>query len=194
MAKKMILIVYDPTDRWLSWIWRLGAWLYCLLGWADEVYTNADLDSALSEMPLSEDVEELQFWCHGSPGRIYWNGKEKTANDFKRPLVRSGGLLWFRSCGTMAGLSGRDFCDALSSRFSCRVAAHTYSIGQWGWQSGLHVHDSQRPYWNWVLEEGVRAGPIENPRKLRPSGLWEPNTVTALTPKIPEGIQRGRNA
>lgn len=186
MAKKMIVIVYDPTDRWLSWVWRLGAWLYCVLGWADEAYADADFGTTLSLLPLSDDIEEIQFWCHGSPGRIYWNRREKISNDFKQPLVQEGGLIWFRSCGTMAGLSGRRFCDELSEKLNCRIAAHTYSIGQWGWQSGLHVHDHRKPCWNWVLEEGVRAGPIENPRELYPSSVWEPSTVTILTPRVPK--------
>ena len=40
----MKIILLDSTDKWLSPIWYVGAWLYCLLGWADEYLAGPDLE------------------------------------------------------------------------------------------------------------------------------------------------------
>lgn len=187
----MKIILLDSTDKWLSPIWRLGAWLYCALGWADDYLAGPDLEKLFTKLPVAEDIDEIQFWCHGWAGYICWNRHFLKSDFFKRPLTRSGGLLWFRSCSTIAGVSGRNFAKDVAETCQCKVAAHTYLIGQWGMQSGLRVYDPQEPSWDWPLEEGILEGPIEAPTKFESSGFFKPSTVSALTASIPK--KRGKS-
>lgn len=184
----MKIIVYDPTDRWLSPIWKLGAMLYCFVGWADSYVTADTLEKALEKLPPAEDLDEVQFWCHGWAGLIAWSDRTHTQRSFSKPLTRPGGLIWFRSCGTMAGIVGRNFVKAVAEQCQCKVAAHTHLIGQWGLQSGLRIYDPQKPAWDWPLAEGIIVGPMEGPQKLEASGPFRPSTVTALTSDIPKKI------
>jgi len=182
----MKIIVFDTTEGWLTLTWRIGAWLYCALGWADEYYSGPDLKEVLDRLPAADDIHEIQFWCHGWAGYIYWNKHFFNQKFFKEPLTRPGGVLWFRSCSTIAGISGRTFAQAVAEKCQCKVAAHTYLVGQWGLQSGLRVYDPQEPAWDWPLDEGIIEGPLEAPNKFKSSGFFKPRTITVLTHSIPE--------
>jgi hypothetical protein len=162
--------------------------LYCFVGWADSYVTADTLEKALEKLPPAEDLDEVQFWCHGWAGLIAWSDRTHTQRSFSKPLTRPGGLIWFRSCGTMAGIVGRNFVKAVAEQCQCKVAAHTHLIGQWGLQSGLRIYDPQKPAWDWPLEEGIIVGPLEGPQKLEASGPFRPSTVTALTSDIPKKI------
>jgi hypothetical protein len=145
------VIALDPTDRWLSPVWKLGAWLYCLFGLADLYVHAKTVEELVQKLPDSEKIFELQFWCHGAPGGIGWNRQFCNENSllFAKPLTIPNGLVWFRACSVVAGHPGREFVRVLGNKLQARIAAHTHIIGQWGMQSGLRVYDPQNPRMDW---------------------------------------------
>ena len=182
----MKIVIYDPTDKKLSWIWKLGSWLYYMLGVVDLVIAEKTIQECFKKLPLAHEIEEIQFWCHGWPGYIVWNGEFKNASVFNTPLLKENGLLWFRSCSTMTGVPGRNFAEQVATFQNGKVAAHTFNIGNWGLQSGLRVHDPKNPKWDWPLDEGIAEGEPTKPLKLLWSGPFKPATVTALHSSIPK--------
>lgn len=182
---EMRVIVYDPTDAQLSLFWKIGAWLYCFLGFADKYFTDPDFETLLTKLPDAEKIAELQFWCHGKPGLLGWAGRGIPIHFFKKPLVKEGGLMWFRACSVFSGISGRTYVGSIAAQMNCKVAAHTHKIGQGGLQSGLHVHDPKNPLWDWLLEEGILEGTPENPVEIKQSWFTHPNTVSIFTYTVP---------
>lgn len=158
----MRIIVYDPTDTRLSKWWKLGAHLYFLLDKNTKVVACASTRE-LEEFLLTLEpntIYEIQFWCHGSPGKVHLGGTYFAADD---PVVfllsqklTTNAIVWFRCCSNFSGEEGQAFATTLVAVLRCTVAAHTYDIGYWGLQSGLRVVSPDQPVY-WDPEEGKRS-------------------------------------
>lgn len=78
------LMIYDATERrWgrfinLSLIWRIGGWLYRLLGRLDHCHGAASWQEALvwlGRVEPSAPIAEVQFWGHGKWGCALISGE-----------------------------------------------------------------------------------------------------------------------
>lgn len=186
-----------PEDA-LAMSWRLGATLYRLRDDIDYHFGVTDWNEAfdwLIDLAQKNTIGEIQFWCHGSPGRV-WLGK----NQFNTSLLQdatirqklltlrssfsSNTLIWFRTCGTFAGESGQKFAKELANFLGCVVAGHTHIIGPF--QSGLHtLKYGQEP--NWSTEEGLIKDTSGHVTGVVKSSPWKKHTITCLRGSIPKG-------
>ncbi len=192
----MRLMIYDrnaSAGRLLVLAWRLGAWLYLLLGRLDDWYGAASWSDALEWLAThrrTEPLREVQFWGHGKFGEARIGGEvlDATAVTPKHPLharlyavrerLRGEGLWWFRTCSTFATPRGQDFAQRFTDFLGCRTAGHTFIIGPF--QSGLHsLAPGQQP--SWPPDEGVDG---ERPLWSKPG---QPNTITCLHSRVPAG-------
>lgn len=85
-----------------------------------------DLIDRLSEQHLEHGIDRLAIVSHGSPGRIYTNGKFNAPSISQHftdmaTFVRKGGLLSFESCDAGQGAYGDMFLIAVSKNLPNRV-------------------------------------------------------------------------
>ena len=107
------------------------------------VSTWDQLFRELDRIASEQNISEVQFWGHGSAGTAYIGGdaldiaymQGSTAfQSFtaRSPFMNNGtGLIWFRTCSTLAGDKGQRFARTLSAYFqhqSVRIAGHTSLI------------------------------------------------------------------
>lgn len=206
------LMVYDATEkRWgrfinLSLIWRIGGWLYRLLGRLDHCHGAASWREALAwlgQVEPARPIVEIQYWGHGRWGRVLIldESLDLTCLDPRHILhehlqrIRSrliandptqGGpaLWWFRTCETLGANCGQTFATAWSNFFGCRVAGHTHVIGFY--QSGLHsLRPGESPTWS--ADEGIIEGDGARPLRAAESRRGTPNTITCLGGRVPAG-------
>lgn len=200
-------MVYDRTcsGHWglpgLTASWRAGGWLYRALGRLDGWTGASSWPEALAWLASFEPgrpLGEIQYWGHGTWGRVLLNGRSLDIDALKpgHPLqpslaaIRSrlsgpDALWWFRTCETFGTDAGHRFATEWTRYFGCRAAGHTFIIGPW--QSGLHVlAPGDEP--DWPVTEGVRELAEGRPR-ARWSGPFAPNTITFLHGR-PPGIRR----
>lgn len=194
--KKLDIMFYDSSD-WageeLRFSWITGGKFYKLFR---SVEHHDGFDSWIKALNWINSVEpdkkinSLQFWGHGSPGRVWINGEYLSArsvlassehrahlNNLKNRLTKDS-LVWFRSCNVFSGKEGKLFAKVMATALDCKIASHTFIVGPW--QSGLHsISPGQEPYWG--DEEGMKDG-----EKLW-SMPWSPNTIFCLTGKVPKG-------
>lgn len=202
------LMIYDNTtikDGWdgfgsdaLAYSWLAGGKLYRIMRSLDKVKGVSSWEEALDwiiEQGKIEPISQIQFWGHGSWGRV-WIGKQalgvKTIrnpgilrdklSDVKKYLADDA-LIWFRTCSTFGNTSGKTFAKEFTEWMSCKVAAHTHIVG-W-WQGGLHsLKPGQEPYW--PDDEGVKT--LSNGKQ---DSIWStrktPNTIICLNGHLPEG-------
>jgi hypothetical protein len=187
---------YDSSDwagKNLRFSWITGGKFYRIfrsveynagfLSWEDAI-------KWILEVEPDKKINSIQFWGHGSPGRVWINNdflsvRSLLASSKHRPYLlelkkrlTKESLIWFRSCNVFTGKEGRLFAMTFPTFFDCKIASHTYIIGPW--QSGLHtIQPGQMPTWD--IEEGLG----KNGEKLW-SKPWSPNTIFCLTGKIPE--------
>ena len=197
------LVVYDATGHGRSWFqplltasWRVGSGLYRHYPHAtrvDAIYGATSWTDAvawLASVQPGVAVDEIQYWGHGLPGRVFIAGDVLTssslaagplAEDWRAVAARlsSASLVWFRTCGAFGGPAGQAFATTTARFFDCRVAGHTFVIGPV--QSGLHsLTPTTSP--SWSVEEGqTTAG------GLRGSSPWSPNTISFLHGAVPAG-------
>ncbi len=193
-------MVYDRTCRgpWLgpglTFVWRVGGWLYRQLGRLDAVYGAASWAEALDWLARYQDgcmLAEVQFWGHGNWGCAKIAGERFDVDMLDPEDLRHGelvrvrdrftpdGLWWFRTCETFGRPVGRSFARRFADFLGVRVAGHTYVI-HWA-QSGLHsLRPGEEP--SWADTEGVHA---DGRRKGRWSSFLFPNTISCLTGRIP---------
>jgi len=193
---KLDMMFYDSSDwagKELRFSWITGGKFYKLFR---SVEHHSGFESWIDALKWINSVEpdkkinSLQFWGHGSPGRVWINEEYLSArsllassehkqhlDSLKKRLTKDS-LVWFRSCNVFAGKEGKLFASMISASLNCRVASHTFIIGPW--QSGLHsIVPGQAPYWS--DEEGYDG------EKRLWSMPWSTNTIFCLTGKIPEG-------
>lgn len=177
----MRAVIYDATDTSpnpeLKDAWRTAARLYKALGRFDRILGAASWGHAISWLHGLGRVDEVQYWGHGSPGRVWLQGHALDVERLEGIDVR--GLFWFRTCASFAGPLGHQFAHEATSALGCRVAAHTRNIGLW--QSGLvSLTPGERPHWS------VKDG-LDDEGKPRGSAPWAPHTVSCLESRIPRG-------
>lgn len=202
------VMLFDRTCRgWaglpgLSASWRVGGKLYGALGRLDAWRAVSAWPEALEWLATiggDSSLAEIQFWGHGKWGRAFVDRVSLDEGALARkhawnPLLRRiaarltgpSALWWFRTCETFGDREGHSFARAWSDFFGCRAAGHTYVIGPW--QSGLHsLSPGAEPQWD--PDEGlIRDGRGQRAPKARPSGPFEPNTITCFHGAIPAGF------
>lgn len=187
----MKIIIYDATQKGaLGLVWRVGAWLYKKLGWADEVVairSTFPFWSDLSYAARGRFVDEIQFWGHGEPGGAFIAGNPlciDCTDLFYSTIacLHADSVFWFRTCSTFASADGQAFAKEWTDALGCRVAGHTYKIGFW--HSGLHtLAPGEEP--DWCEAEGTmpepgkihstatgRVAKISGPLEPRTRGFW----------------------
>lgn len=194
---KLDIMLYDASDwagEQLRFSWITGGAFYKMFRGVEHHSGFHSWEEALRwvlEVEPEKKINSLQFWGHGSPGRVWINGdflsaRSLLASSTHRELLlklknrlTNESLVWFRCCNLFAGREGQLFANTFSKFMDCTIASHTYIIGPW--QSGLHtIKPDQQPYW--PVDEGFGS----DNEKLW-SMPWSPNTIFCLTGKIPEG-------
>ncbi len=203
----MRLMIYDATgvgrplvQPGLTASWAVGGALYRGLGRLDASYGATSWEDALAWLCSVEParvVDEVQFWGHGTWGRV-WIGRDRLDADavldpshsrhadlvaLRARLRGPDALVWFRSCETFGREAGHRFAAAWAEFLRCRVAGYTYVIGPW--QSGLHsLAPGGAP--RWPVREGL-PDDVDEPAHARMSGPFEPNTISCLHGRVPDG-------
>jgi hypothetical protein len=169
---------------------RLHAW-HGVRSWAEALRWAATVQP-------DRQIAEVQFWGHGKWGRAFVDREpldrealisghalHRDLEAIRERLVGPAALWWFRTCETFGALPGQDWARRLTDFLGCRAAGHTFIIG--GWQSGLHsLRPGETPTWS--PHEGLKDGPIEDPKEAFWSKRRAPNTIHFLTGRIPEGF------
>lgn len=194
------IMFYDSSDwagEQLRFSWITGGKFYKMFRGVEHHAGFSSWEDALkwlSSLEEGKKINSIQFWGHGTPGRVWINGDflsirsvipQHSHNSLLHALkarLTKDSVIWFRSCNVFAGSEGHLFATIMSSFFNCKVAGHTYIVGPW--QSGLHtITPEQRP--SWSKEEGLKNKKDGTVEKLW-STPWAPNTIFCLTGKIPE--------
>jgi hypothetical protein len=199
------LVVFDATGHGTSWLqapltasWRYGSVVYGMRPRPTRVDASfgatcwQDALAWLCSVHPNEVIDEVQYWGHGLPGRVFL-GTDRLDRDslahvgllaedvdaFRARLCGPEALVWFRTCGAFGGEAGQAFAAACAERFGCRVGGHTFVIGPL--QSGLHtVTPTTAPTWS-TTEGQDDAG------RLLASSWSAPHTITCLHGAIPSG-------
>jgi hypothetical protein len=174
-------ILYDKSgerpELELSDAWWLGSTAYWGTRRASHVLGARDAAEAINWLEDLGEIDELQFWGHGKPGKFFIGREVMTPQRLARVRVR--GVFWIRACASFAGLKGHNLALDLADALDCKVAGHTFNIGPL--QSGLRtLSPGRRP--SWGLREGLDAA-----GKPKGSALWHPRTITVLHTSIPRG-------
>lgn len=197
------LVVYDATGHGraavqplLTRSWRIGVELYRHYPQgmrADATFGATSWTDAvawLASVEPGQVIDEIQYWGHGLPGRLFVAGEVLTAHqltssalsdDWRAVAARLSptSLVWWRTCSAFAGQTGQTLASTMAAFFNCRVAGHTYVIGPL--QSGLHsVRPQQPPTWSITEGFGVDGTALT-------STPWAPNTITCLHGAVPVG-------
>ena len=195
----MRVLVYDKTcvtsGRGLSIAWAAGSGLYRALGRISKSHGVASWSEALSWIAtLEQPIDELQFWGHGKWGgalvgdelldarSLSRDHEHRPGLDALRVKLAPDALIWFRTCETFGARRGIAFAEQLSDSLGARVAGHTYVIGFQ--QSGLHGL-APGAHADWSPDEGLVEGTPDDPVRARWSHRSAPNTITALSGRVP---------
>lgn len=186
----MKLAIYDAAENSpVGWSWATGAKLYKAMGYFQHVVAAHSWDDGLrrvNDLTSRYRINEIQFWGHGSPGKVFVAGKWLDVDGaHKIPLTRLGSSLepnsfvWLRTCASFAGVPGRTLATELVSMLNARVAGSTFNIG-FPWHSGQH---SLRPNAvpAWPITEGldVKGQPMGSAKK-------SPHTVPFAAMSLPD--------
>ncbi len=197
-------MVYDATCVGrligLTHVWRLGGGFYRTLRHLDASFGATTWSEALrwlSEHGSEDTLAEVQFWGHGKWGAAKIGGEALSVASLRaghahRPLLDAvaarmtpASLFWFRTCETFGAVPGQRFARELTDQLGCAAAGHTFIISHW--QSGLHrLAPGEIPHW--PLEEGLREGTVDAPRRALWSRAWAPNTISCLRSSVPAGF------
>ena len=185
----MRVTVYDKNPgvglaQWfLKTSWFLGCFIQKLLGQVDAYYgATSWLDAIewLTRQP--KPLMSIQYWGHGSPGRVWLAQKTVAAAGFLplKSRVAKASVIWFRTCSTFQGQEGYDFSANLSNLLDCTVAGHTRIVGLL--QGGLHTRAPHTDP-SWPITDGEFP-----PSHMASNGLKSGNnTVTCFATEIPHG-------
>jgi hypothetical protein len=186
----MKIAIYDASEsRPLGWSWAVGSRLLSLTHF-DAVIGARTWEEALGRATTAGQkrrVSEIQFWGHGSPGRILIkdqvldprSGHKKLLHGL-RDVLEDEALIWFRVCAAFAADRGQKLATSLASELGRRVASSTHNIG-FPWHSGQRsLAPGQAPEWD--AREGLDEDgePVWSRRRA-------PNTIMFLDMKIPRG-------
>jgi hypothetical protein len=197
-GRPVVLLVYDRTAPRLGKIWAAGNLLYRARRSVDAGFGARSFAEALAWIEATRPgapIAEIQFWGHGKWGDIRIGDERlderallaaaphSAAMTRVRQRLAPGALLWLRTCETFGADRGQSFARALSERWACRVAGHTYVIDLW--QSGLHaLAPGETP--DWSAAEGLAEGSPRAPKRARRSTPAEPRTISCFSGALPE--------
>lgn len=198
---KLDIMIYDSSDwagKQLRLSWITGGKFYKMFRGIEHHQGFDNWPEALKWICTIEPdkkINSVQFWGHGTPGRVWMNGDYLSARSILKKSEHHESLLmlkdrmdedsvfWFRSCNVFAGQEGHLFGMTISKMLECRIAAHTYIVGPW--QGGLHtIGPDEKPFWS--IEEGLKKKKDGTYKPLW-SMPWTKNTLFCLTGKIPKG-------
>ncbi len=180
------VVFFDATDTKpgleLSDAWRTGSHLYRDLRWIDHCRGFVSWRGAVEWLESLGEVDEIQYWGHGSPGAVWLAGEPLKVSALANVQVKN--LFWLRTCASFAGVVGHNLAKSLTETLKCRVAGHTYNIALL--HSGLHsLRPGETPAWSstegWVLAK--RMGHAVD--KIASSSPFAPNTITFLHSSFP---------
>lgn len=185
----MRIIIFDKKpgpgiDQWfLMLTWLVGSYIQKLFGVADVVkgFSSWDEVSSWLQTLNAEKISSIQYWGHGSPGKV-WMAQKTMPHSLFQPIkekLSSDSIIWFRTCSTLQGQKGYDLSKHLANSLNCIIAGHTRIIGLL--QGGLHTRKpNEEPSWP-INEAEFKSSVI-------PSWLkWGNNTITCFHTKIPKG-------
>ena len=195
-------IMFYDNSSWagdhLRFSWLTGGVFYKYFKSVEENSGFEDWESALKWLNYvqpNKKIKTIQFWGHGTPGRVWINGECLSVRSFlasspERYLLSKlkerltpDSTVWFRCCNLFAGKEGKLFAKSLANFLNCRVAGHTFIVH--GWQGGLHtVKPGQDP--SWSESEGIKIKK-DGSKEMLWTAPWSPNTIFCLTNEIPEG-------
>lgn len=186
----MKLTIYDAAENSpVGWSWAAGARLYKTSGYVQHVVPAknwADGLRRVNDLTARYKINEIQFWGHGSPGKVYVAGKPLDVNGEHKILLSLLGrslepnsFVWLRTCASFAGASGHSLATVLMNTLNCRVAGSTFNIG-FPWHSGQH---SLRPGATpaWPITEGLDVA-----QKPKGSSKKAPHTVPFTAMSLPD--------
>eukprot|EP01117_Protostelium_nocturnum_P008362 TRINITY_DN2987_c0_g1_i1.p1 TRINITY_DN2987_c0_g1~~TRINITY_DN2987_c0_g1_i1.p1 ORF type:complete len:335 (+),score=68.54 TRINITY_DN2987_c0_g1_i1:82-1086(+) len=145
-------------------------------------HSMSELFENLADIAQNQKISDIQFLGHGSPGEICIGGKGFNIHQleelpsFKRfvdcdPFLKNGtGILWFRTCFTLADEPGRIFGETLQDLFGrhVRIAGHNKRIpDDLLFHNGFVVLESdRRAGWN---QNSSSVGTFDcSPERLEP--------------------------
>ena len=183
----------------LTYSWLTGGRFYRMLGRIDNCkgFLNwADALEWLATFGGDRKIGEIQFWGHGSPGKVWmvegretlkadaFDGEHREALISIRKRMTPDAHIWFRCCNVFTGDAGHDFARSWSSFFERRIIAHTFIINVW--HAGLHnAWPNRAPHWPKM--EGIIEGTSARPKKLATSSYGSPCRTWFLGNNVPEG-------
>lgn len=196
MIKDGLSLMFYDNSVWAKEMlvntWTAGGKLYKLFRNVDHFIGVSSWEEAfewLNTVAPGQKIKQIQFWGHGSPGKVWINGKSLSrfvknpasayhehALELKKRLTEDS-TIWFRSCAVFSRQEGHDFAKDMSTFFNCKIAAHTYIVAFF--QSGLHsLKPGQTP--SWSITEGVNLD-----GKTLWSRINSPNTIICLQGVVP---------
>lgn len=182
----------------LTHSWMAGGWLYRKFGRFDHVAGFDNWDDALEwlcDLEPEKQIDEVQYWGHGSPGKVWMKGRHLNKHSFTdatyaygeqlrklKTRLHEDSLIWFRCCSVFCAQAGHDFAKVWTENLGCRVAAHTFIIGPW--QAGLYcLKPDHEPWWSKI--EGINEGTADKPESFRWSMPWSPRGIPAIWSRLP---------
>jgi len=213
----MKIVIYDNTDLVkgydlikqiegneiflpsLSYAWRIGARLFRMSNAVDAsmgVSSWHDAFKYIGDMAKKYEIEEIQFWGHGSPGRVWIHNSwlnvhnyetYKLINDLRGILGKNKPRWWFRTCSTFAGMKGKKFARTFSKLFDCEVVGHTCIIGTWFSHSyGYGLRPGEDPHWEMGDDLGWSRDDYKSRMVMKNSAPGLTNTVSCFASKVPD--------
>lgn len=175
------LLIYDAATKDVaSCFWGVGAvWMASNY---NMIIAASSVDDVIEKLKHNHDAfDEIQIWGHGSPGYIYIDMVPLLQNfwDELKRHCKKDAYVWLRTCSFACGSLGKENTANLANFLDCNVLAHTFSIGQLGFQSGLKTVSPSRPP-KWHPSEGVSVDGA-----AIGSTPWRPQTTHALVWNIP---------
>ncbi|KAF0972961.1 hypothetical protein FDP41_008813 [Naegleria fowleri] len=146
--KGLSVLIYDSTnehestrDQFASISWAVGSSFFEAVNKFDRVIRAKSWDQVVRELNQIADsgelIREVQFWGHGSPGKVFIGQDELTTEVLdtpswvslsKRKIFHQNALWWFRSCSTCNRNEGRSFAKKFVDLFGVRMGGHTVFI------------------------------------------------------------------
>lgn len=179
------LMIYDfSEDTPVGFTWKVGAF-FGRPFFDKIIYAKNWFDCENQLKALTEKYDEVQFWGHGSPGKIYIGGQNDPSSFWGNleKVLNKDATVWLRVCSFAHGDHGKVMMHILSEVLGARLIAHTYVIGTWASQSGMHAVDTKNNLLaEWPDEEGRKENVFTSSNPLAP------NTVSAFRMFAPKKV------
>lgn len=183
----MKVTLYDKNpgpglmNKFLKLSWFVGCWFQKFIGAVDDYHGIESWDETKTWLAARGPLSEIQYWGHGSPGRIWLAESILPTSEWLalKPMLTPDSLLWFRACSTFQGNIGHRFSQKLADELNCTIGGHTRIIGIW--QGGLYTRKPNTPA-SWSTDEGGEKSFLREDFKF-----WNKHTILFLRTSIPKG-------